>query len=139
MLPEVIIPLVSASVSSVFGAMTLMITQLSKQRTERIKHTQDNELERERLRFISAAYEQAAAHGQALDLVDLALALHGNHVSRQPPRRRRFTRAAGPGVGPRSVLPKPCDVGPPGVGRETREDPEAGTAGLSAGQNSVQF
>lgn len=81
--PEVIIPLVSASVSSVVGATMLMITHLSKQRTERIKHAQDNELERERLRFVAAAYEQAAVDGQAPDLVDLTLALRGNPANAQ--------------------------------------------------------
>jgi hypothetical protein len=95
MLPEVVISLVSASVSSVVGGTTLMITHLSRQRTERIKHAQDNKLERERLRFISEAYEQAAADGQAPDLVDLTLALHGNDMTRQSPMRRRFPRASG--------------------------------------------
>ena len=77
--PEVFIPLVSASISSVVGATTLMITHISRQRTERIKHARDTELERERLRFIAAAYQHAAIDGHAPDLVDLTLALHGDH------------------------------------------------------------
>ena len=81
---EVFIPLVSASISSVVGATTLMITHISRQRTERIKHAQDTELERERLRFVAAAYEHAAVDGHAPDLVDLTLALHGKDGSQQP-------------------------------------------------------
>jgi hypothetical protein len=75
----VVLTLVSASVSSVVGGITLAITHLSRQRTERLKHSQDNELDREVLLFISTAYERAAADGQAPDLVDLALALRGQN------------------------------------------------------------
>jgi hypothetical protein len=85
--PEVIIPLVSASISSVVGATTLMITHISRQRTERIKHERDTELERERLRFVAAAYEHAIVDGHAPDLVDLTLALHGKDVSQHPSAR----------------------------------------------------
>jgi len=87
MTPEVLIPLVSASISSVVGATTLMITHISRQRTERIKHARDTDLERERLRFVAAAYEHAAVDGHAPDLVDLTLALHGKDVSQLPPAR----------------------------------------------------
>ena len=80
MLPEVVISLVSGIRILGGRGTTLMITHLSRQRTERIKHAQDNKLERERLRFISEAYEQAAADGQAPDLADLTLALHGNDM-----------------------------------------------------------
>ena len=88
-LPEVIIPLVSASISSVAGGIALMVTHLSKQRTERAKHAQDHELERERLRFIAQAYEHAVAAGQAPDLVDLTIALRAGNVDRQSPGERR--------------------------------------------------
>src|ERR1039457_430658 len=77
MAPELIVPVASASASAIVGAITLMITGLSKQRTERIKHAQDTELERELLRSAMAAYERAAADGRAPDRVDLTLAPQG--------------------------------------------------------------
>jgi hypothetical protein len=88
MAPELIVPVASASASAIVGAITLMITGLSKQRTERIKHAQDTELEREFLRSAMAAYERAAADGRAPDPVDLTLALQGALTGRQDSGRQ---------------------------------------------------
>lgn len=93
--PEVIIPLVSASISSVVGATALVVTHLSRQRTERIKHAQDTALERERLRFIAAAYEHAAGEGQAPDLVDLTRALRGDSLNLRQSEHQNLPESVG--------------------------------------------
>jgi hypothetical protein len=54
-----------------------MVCRLSKQRTERMKHAQETELQRELLRFAMEAWAQDAASGRPHDLVDLTLALRG--------------------------------------------------------------
>jgi hypothetical protein len=79
MAPELIIPLVSTSISSAVGAIAFMIANLSKQRTERFKHRETIELDRERLRLVMEAYQRAAAIVQASDLVDLTRALLGSN------------------------------------------------------------
>ena len=63
------------------GAIALVVTQLSKQRTERIKHFQSVELERERLWLTLAAFERGVAKGQSVDLADLTQALRGDGCS----------------------------------------------------------
>ena len=73
---------------AIAGAITLVITGLSKQRTKRIKHAQDTELEREFLRSAMAAYERAAADSRAPDSVDLTLALQGALTGRQDSGRQ---------------------------------------------------
>ena len=77
MAPELILPLVTTSISSAVGAVAFMIANLSKQRTERIKHRETIELDRERLRLVMEAYQRDAASVQASDLVDLTRALLG--------------------------------------------------------------
>jgi hypothetical protein len=54
-----------------------MITRLSRQRTERIKHGQTVELEREFLTLAMATYKHALAKGYPTDLVDVMLTLRG--------------------------------------------------------------
>lgn len=56
---------------------------MTEQRTERIKHAHDIELEREFLRSAMTAYERAAADGQAPDPVALTLALQGTLANHQ--------------------------------------------------------
>lgn len=77
MAPELIITLVSASISSAVGAVAFMITNLSKQRTERIKNRQAIDLDRERLMLVMEAYQQSVTGGQTPDLVCLTWALRG--------------------------------------------------------------
>jgi len=77
MSPALILPLAASSFSSVVWAITLMVTRLSKQRTERIKHSRTVEFEREFLTLALAAYKDALAKGQTTDLVDVMLALRG--------------------------------------------------------------
>src|SRR5437867_22911 len=79
MAPELILPLVTTSISSAVGAVAFMIANLSKQRTERIKHWETIELDRERLRLVMEAYQRHAASVQASDLVDLTRALLGGN------------------------------------------------------------
>jgi hypothetical protein len=93
MAPELLIPFISGSVSSVTWATTLMVSRLSRQRTERIKHRQSLELEREFLTLAMTAYEHALQDGQAPDLVDMTIALRnamtrrGNRQAQSPPVR----------------------------------------------------
>lgn len=75
--PALLVPLVASSFSSVIWAITLMVTRLSKQRTERIKHSRTVELEREFLTLALATYKDALAKGQPTDLVDVMLTLRG--------------------------------------------------------------
>ena len=75
MASALMIPLVSTSISSAVGAIAFMVTNLSKQRTERIKHRENINLDRERLRLVMEAYQRDAASVQASDLVDLTRAL----------------------------------------------------------------
>lgn len=58
-----------------------MITNLSKQRTERIKHRETIDLNREHLRLVMEAYQRDVASAQASDLVDLTRALLGGNES----------------------------------------------------------
>jgi hypothetical protein len=77
MSPALILPLTASSFSSVVWAITLMVARLSKQRTERIKHSRTVEFEREFLTSALTAYKDALAKGQTTDLVDVMLALRG--------------------------------------------------------------
>lgn len=77
MSPALLIPLAASSCSSAVWAITLMITRLSRQRTERIKHGQTVELEREFLTLAMATYKDALAEGHPTDLVDVMLTLRG--------------------------------------------------------------
>jgi hypothetical protein len=79
MTPELIIPLVSASIYSAVRAVAFMIANLSKQRTERVKHRETIDLDRERLRFVMEAYQRDVVGAQAPDLVDLTRALLGSN------------------------------------------------------------
>jgi hypothetical protein len=54
-----------------------MVTRLSKQRTERIKHSRTLDLEREFLNLAMESYQDSLAKGQATDLVDVMLTLRG--------------------------------------------------------------
>jgi hypothetical protein len=67
-----------------------MVSRLSRQRTERIKHRQSLELEREFLTLAMSAYEHALQEGQAPDLVDMTtvLALREAPTSRRHPKGR---------------------------------------------------
>jgi len=77
MAPELFVPFILGSLSSIPGAVAFTIVNLSKQRTLRIKHSQTIDLDRERLRLVLAAYERDAAQMQAADLVGLTNALRG--------------------------------------------------------------
>jgi hypothetical protein len=75
--PALLIPVVASSCSSLVWAITLMVTHLSRQRTERIKHSRAVDLEREFLNLAMATYKDSLAKGQAVDLVDVMLTLRG--------------------------------------------------------------
>jgi hypothetical protein len=72
---ELTVLLVSGSLSTSIGSIALMVTRLSRQRTERIKQGRVVDLERERLRLTMAVFERGAATGRPGELVDLTLAL----------------------------------------------------------------
>ena len=75
MAPELVIPLISASVSSVAWAIAITTISISKQKTERIKHSQAIAFDLERLRLGMEAYKHDTASKDTGDLVDLTLAL----------------------------------------------------------------
>jgi hypothetical protein len=103
MAPELIIPLVSASISSVVGAVAFMITNLSKQRTERVKHRETIDLDRERLRLVMEAYQRDVVGAQAPDLVDLTRALLGSNEPVDYGCDSKFTGT----MAPRDAIPPP--------------------------------
>jgi hypothetical protein len=129
MAPALITPLVSASISSAVGAVAFMITNLSKQRTERVKHRETIDLDRERLRLVMKAYQRDVVGAQAPNLADLTRALLGSNEPVDYGCDSKFTGT----TAPRDAIPPPHSCRPlipcsqPGAGIGRIRQKSAGT------------